>query len=110
MRTRSILLRNILGAFFTQLTSRTMGYPSEIGFGQTKCLIGQAKVALAQFHASLSHTQQLIDASIQQMQEIQELLSRIGQVPDLMKDREVLGSSTRDRANDLAKHREAPRP
>jgi hypothetical protein len=80
-----------------------MGYPSEIKVTQTKCLIGQAKDELAQFHASLCHTQQLIDASIQQMQEIHELLSRIGQVPDLMKDWEVLHSSTEDRANDPAR-------
>ena len=81
-----------------------MGYPSEIKVTQTKCLIGQARDALAQFHASLCHTQQLIDASIQQMQEIQELLSRIGQVRDLMRDREALRSGTEDRANDPAKH------
>jgi len=94
----------------TQLTSRTMGYPSETKVTQTKCLIGRARDALAQFHASLFHTQQLIDASIQQIQEIQELLSRIGQIPDLMKDREALRSGMGDRANNPAKHREAPRP
>ena len=59
---------------------------------QTEHQIGQARDALAQFQASLFHTQQLIDASIQQMQEIQELLSRVGQIPDLMQDREVLRS------------------
>ena len=86
-----------------------MGYPSEIKATQTKCLIS-ARDALAQFHASLFHTQQLIDASIQQMQEIQELLSRIGQIPDLMKDRELLRSDMGDGDNDPAKHREAPLP
>jgi hypothetical protein len=87
-----------------------MDYPSKINVALTKHLIGEARDALAQFRASLFHTQQLIDASIQQMQEIQELLSRVGQIPDLMRDRELLRSGTGDRANDPAKHREAPRP
>jgi hypothetical protein len=81
-----------------------MGYPSEIKVAQTECLIGQAMDALAQFQASLFHTQQLIDASIQQMQEIQELLSRIGQTPDLIRGRELRRTGTGDRANDPGKH------
>ena len=81
-----------------------MGYPSENKVGLTERLIGQATDALAQFQCSLFHTQQLIDASIQQMQEIQELLSRVEQIPDLIRDRELLRSGTGDRANDPAKH------
>src|SRR5262249_919748 len=84
----------------TPLTSRSisMGYPSENKAGLTERLIGQATDALAQFQCSLFHTQQLIDASIQQIQEIQELLSRVEQIPDLIRDRELLRSGTGDRA------------
>jgi hypothetical protein len=79
-----------------------MRYPSEIKSAQ-------ARDTLAQLQASLVHTQQLIDASIQQMQEIQELLSRIGQMRDLMRDSELLWLGTGDRANAPAKQKE-PRP
>ena len=94
----------------TQLTSRTMDYPSEINVAQTKRLIGQARGTLAQLRGSLFHTQQLIDGSIQQMQEGKELLSRVGQILDLMQNRELLRSGTGDRANDPAKHRDPSRP
>ena len=94
----------------TQPRSQTMDYPSEINVAQTKRLIGQARGALAQLRGSLFHTQQLIDGSIEHMREIRELLSRVGRVPDLRRDRKLLRSGTGDRANDLAKHREAPRP
>jgi len=87
-----------------------MDYRSKNNVAQTKRLIGQARGALAQLQGSLFHTQQLIDDSIQQMEDIKELLSRVGQIPDLMKGREVLRSATGDRANDPAKHREASRP
>src|SRR5262245_26875026 len=87
-----------------------MDYPSENTVAQTKRLIGQARGALAQLQGSLFHTQQLIDGSIQQMREIQELLSRVRQVPDLMPDTKLLGSGTGDRANDPAKHGDPPRP
>ena len=87
-----------------------MDCPSEINIAQTKRLIGQARGTLAQLRGSLFHTQQLIDGSIQQMQEGKELLSRVGQILDLMRNRELLRSGTGDRANDPAKHREAPRP
>ena len=83
-----------------------MNHPSRVI--RTKHLIGQARYELAQFEASLFHTQQLIDGSIQQMRETQELLSRVGRVPDLMGDTKLLGSGTGDRAND--KHRDPPRP
>ena len=87
-----------------------MDHPSENTVAQTKRLIGQARGALAQLKSSLFHTQQLIDGSIQQMLEIRELLSRVGQVPDLMRDGELLRSSTGDRANDPAKRRDPSRP
>jgi len=86
-----------------------MDYPSKMNVAETKRVISQAMGALAQLQGSLFHTQQLIDASIQQMQEIQELLSRIAQTPDLFRDRERLRSGTGGRANDPAKHRETPR-
>jgi len=71
-----------------------MDYPSKMNVAETKRVISQAMGALAQLQGSLSHTQQLIDASIQQMQEIQELLSRIGQTPDLFRDRELPSSDS----------------
>jgi len=55
-----------------------MDYLSKINVAQTEHLIGQARDELAQFRGSLFHTQQLIDASIQQTWEIQELLTRVG--------------------------------
>jgi hypothetical protein len=87
-----------------------MGYPSKTNVALTKHLIGQAMDELAQLQGSLFHTQQLIDASIQQMEDIKELLSRVGQIPDLMRDREQLRSGMGDRASDPGKHRGAPRP
>jgi hypothetical protein len=86
-----------------------MDYPSKMNVAETKRVISQARNALAQLQGSLFHTQQLIDASIQQMEDTKELLSRVGQLPDLMRNGELLRSGSGNRADDPAKHRETPR-
>jgi hypothetical protein len=86
-----------------------MDYPGKINVAKTKRLVGQARGALAQLQGSLFHTQQLIDHSIQQMEDIKELLSRVGQIPDLMRGREQLRSGTGGHVNDPAKHRDVSR-
>jgi predicted metal-dependent hydrolase len=87
-----------------------MDHPSKMNVAETKRVISDAMDSLAQLQGSLFHTQRLIDSSIQQMQETQELLSRIGKTPDLFRDREQLQSGTGDRANAIAKHSEGSRP
>jgi hypothetical protein len=48
-----------------------MDYPSKMNVGETKRVISEAMDSLAQLQGSLFHTQRLIDASIQQIQETQ---------------------------------------
>lgn len=81
---------------------------SENHVAQGKRLIGQASDMLAQLQRSILHTQQLIDASTRQMQEIRELLSRVEKCTDLMRHRELLRLGSGDRANDPAKDTDAP--
>jgi hypothetical protein len=79
----------------SQLASRAMDHPSEIHLAQTRRLIDQASEVLAHLQGSMLYTRLLIDASTQQIQEIQELLSRAAQIPNLQRDRDVLRSGMR---------------
>lgn len=65
---------------------------------QGKRLIDQASDTLAQLQMSILHTQQLIDASTRQMQEIRELLSRVEKCTDLKRHKELRRLGSGDRA------------